>query len=414
MTASLLIFLFTYTFIAVRNIPGVPLDMPAGALIGAVLMVATGILTLQEAYIAIDWNTLLLLLGMMLVVAYLAMGGFFGWIASLLARLALSPFRLLIWVILLSGFLSAVFVNDTICLLFTPILLPLLRSLRLNPVPYLIALATASNIGGQMSIMGNPQNMFIGNHSGISFGSFLLFLSPITLIGLALNVAVIAFFYRKMLFDTSSPPAEIDPVQTIAGTDRALLIKSLAVAAAMLVLFFSGRPYPLVAIGGAAVLFLIGNRKPEFAFRKVDWTLLVFFASLFVVMRGLERSGWILLLLDRSRGLLGGGTAQTVTVLSGVTLVLSNLVSNVPAVVLLEPFVKALPNPDLGWLTLAMSSTLAGNLTLVGSVANLIVVSLARPEVEISFWEYFKVGAVLTLLTIGAGAGALILEARFF
>ncbi len=413
MTASLLIFLFTYTFIAFRNVPGFPLDMAAGTLVGAVLMVATGVLSLQEAYIAIDWNTLLLLLGMMLVVAYLAMAGFFDWVASRLTRISLSPFRLLVWVILLSGFLSAVLVNDTICLLFTPILLSLLRPLRLNPVPYLIGLATASNIGGQMSIMGNPQNMFIGNHSGISFGYFLLFLSPITLIGLALNVAVIAFLYRKTLFGPSSRPVEIDPTQAVAGTDRALLVKSLAVVAGMIGLFFSGRPYPLVAIGGAALLFLIGNRKPEFAFRKVDWTLLVFFASLFVVMRGLERSGWILLLLERSQGLLGGGGVQTVAVLSGVTLVLSNLVSNVPAVVLLEPFVKALPNPDLGWLTLAMSSTLAGNLTLVGSVANLIVVSLARPEVEISFWEYFKVGAILTLLTIAVGVGVLILEIRF-
>ncbi|MDC4223584.1 MAG: anion transporter [Candidatus Manganitrophus sp.] len=412
MTASLLIFLFTYTFIAVRNIPGVPLDMPAGTLVGAVLMVATGVLSLQEAYIAIDWNTLLLLLGMMLVVAYLAMGGFFGWVASFLARFSLSPFRLLVWVVLLSGFLSAIFVNDTICLLFTPILLVLLRSLRLNPIPYLIALATASNIGGQMSIMGNPQNMFIGNHSEISFARFFLLLSPITLIGLVLNVAVIAFIYRKEL-QAPMTPVEIDPNDRLPETDRALLIKSLAVVAGMLVLFFAEQPYPLVAIGGAAVLFIIGNRKPELAFRRVDWTLLVFFASLFVVMRGLERSGWVRLVLEGSAPLLQGSPAQVVAVLSGVTLVLSNLVSNVPAVVLLEPFVESLPNSDLGWLTLAMSSTLAGNLTLVGSVANLIVVSLARPEVEISFWEYLKVGAILTLLTIGVGVGVLILEARF-
>lgn len=413
MTASLLIFLFTYTFIAFRNVPGFPLDMPAGTLVGAVLMVATGVLSLQEAYIAVDWDTLLLLLGMMLVVAYLAMAGFFSWIASVLVRVAPSPFRLLVWVILLSGFLSALFVNDTICLLFTPILLLLLRSLRFNPVPYLIALATASNIGGQMSIMGNPQNMFIGNHSEISFARFLLFLAPVTLIGLLLNIAVIAWIYRKELSAAPIQPAAIDPVGHWPATDRTLLIKSLGVIGAMLVLFFFEQPYPLVAIGGAAVLFLIGHRKPEFAFRKVDWTLLVFFASLFVVMRGVERSGWVRLVLEGSEPFLKGSPAQTVAVLSGVTLVLSNLVSNVPAVVLLEPFVKSLSHPDLGWLTLAMSSTLAGNLTLVGSVANLIVVSLARPEVEISFWDYFKVGAVLTLLTMAVGVGVLILEARF-
>ncbi|MBI3803872.1 MAG: anion transporter [Nitrospirae bacterium] len=412
MTASLLIFLFTYTFIAFRNVPGFPLDMPAGTLVGAVLTVAAGVLSLQEAYIAIDWNTILLLLGMMLVVAYLAMAGFFGWIASLWLRVSPSPLRLLIGVVLLSGVLSALFVNDTICLFFTPILLVLLRSLRLNPVPYLIALATASNIGGQMSIMGNPQNMFIGNHSEISFGRFLLFLAPITLIGLFLNIGVIAWIYRKEFFEKSlMTPAPIEPVGP--GLDRTLMIKGLGVVAAMLVLFLLEQPYPLVAIGGAAVLFLIGNRKPELAFRRVDWTLLVFFASLFVVMRGVERAGWVRLVLEKSGPWMMGGPAQVVTVLSGVTLVLSNLVSNVPAVVLLEPFVKSMPNPDLGWLTLAMSSTLAGNLTLVGSVANLIVVSLAHPEVEISFWEYLKVGAILTVLTIAVGIGILILEARF-
>jgi len=412
-TAALLIFLFTYTFIAFRNVPGFPLDMTSGTLVGAVLMVATGVLSLQEAYIAIDWDTLLLLLGMMLVVAYLAMGGFFSWIASLLTRLSLSPVRLLVWVVGLSGLLSAFFVNDTICLLFTPILLLLLRSLRLNPIPYLIALATASNIGGQMSIMGNPQNMFIGNHSNISFARFLLFLAPVTLIGLVINVAVIARVYRKALSAAPMRSLEIDPIDRLPETDRMLLVKSLVVVVAMLTLFFFEQPYPLIAIGGAATLFLIGNRKPEFAFRKVDWTLLVFFASLFVVMRGLERSGWVRLVLEGSAPLLKGSPAQVVVALSGVTLILSNLVSNVPAVILLEPFVKALPHPELGWLTLAMSSTLAGNLTLVGSVANLIVVSLARPEVEISFWDYFKVGAILTLLTLAVGIGVLILEARF-
>lgn len=413
MTASLLIFLFTYTFIAFRNIPSLPLDMPAASLIGAVLMVVAGVLTLPEVYVAIDWNTLLLLLGMMLVVAYLSMAGFFEWMAYSVSSLALSPFRLLVGLVFISGLLSAFFVNDTICLLFTPILLPLLRSLGLHPVPYLIALATASNIGGQMSIMGNPQNMFIGNHSGISFGKFLIALAPITFLGLLLNIAVIAFVYRRTIFQSrslSGTPASAPPPRI----DRPLLIKGLGVTAGMLFLFFSGKPYPLVAIGGAATLFLIGGRPPASAFQKVDWPLLVFFASLFVVMRGLERSGWVALFLDWGRPFLTGGPGLIIPALSAVALILSNLVSNVPAVVLLEPFVKSLSSPTIGWLTLAMSSTLAGNLTLVGSVANLIVVSMARPEVEISFWEYLKVGVPLTLLTIGVGIGVLILEAMLF
>lgn len=413
MTASLLIFLFTYIFIAFRNIPALPLDIPAATLIGAVLMVVAGVLTLPEVYVAVDWNTILLLLGMMLVVAYLSMASFFEWAAYSVSSLALSPFCLLAGLVFISGLLSAIFVNDTVCLLFTPILLPLLRSLGLNPIPYLIALATASNIGGQMSIMGNPQNMFIGNHSGISFGRFLLALAPISLLGLVLNVAVIAFVYRKTVFQGGSGSKTPVPAHPPV-IDRPLLIKGLVVVAGMVLFFFLGKPYPLVAVGGAATLFVIGGRKPALAFQKVDWPLLVFFASLFVVMRGLERAGWVLLFLDWSRPYLTGAPWQIIPILSGVTLILSNLVSNVPAVVLLEPFVESLPNPTIGWLTLAMSSTLAGNLTLVGSVANLIVVSMARPEVEISFWEFLKVGVLLTLLTTGLGIGILILEAIYF
>ena len=413
MIASLLIFLFTYTFIAFRHIPALPLDMPAASLIGAVLMVVSGVLTLPEVYVAVDWNTILLLLGMMLVVAYLSMAGFFERAAYSLSSRVLSPFRLLVGLIFIGGLLSAVFVNDTICLLFTPILLALLRSLGLNPIPYLIALATASNIGGQMSIMGNPQNMFIGNHSGISFGRFLLALAPITLLGLILNVAVIALIYRKTIFPSGSPSERSIPSPP-PPVDRPLLVKGLVVVGGMLIFFFLGKPYPLVAIGGAASLFVIGSRRPAVAFQRVDWPLLVFFASLFVVMRGLERSGWVLLFLDWGRPLLKAESWQMIPLLSGVTLILSNLVSNVPAVVLLEPFVKTLPNPNIGWLTLAMSSTLAGNLTLVGSVANLIVVSMARPEVEISFREYLKVGVLLTFLTLALGIAVLIAEAAFF
>src|SRR3569832_459464 len=148
--------------------------MPAASLVGAVLMVVAGVLTLPEVYVAIDWNTILLLLGLLLVVAYLSMAGFFERAAYALSLRVLSPFRLLAGLIFVSGLLSALFVNDTICLLFTPILLALLRPLGLNPIPYLIALATASNIGGQMSVMGNPQNMFIGNHSGFFFGWFFV------------------------------------------------------------------------------------------------------------------------------------------------------------------------------------------------------------------------------------------------
>ncbi len=406
---ALVIFLISYLFIGLRQLPRVHIDRPAGALVGAVLMVVAGVLTLDEAFAAIDLHTILLLLGMMIITVYLRVAGFFELIAGRIISLSRTPLQLLILVSVSSGILSALFVNDTICLLYTPIILEVTAQLAVNPMPYLLALATASNIGSVMTVTGNPQNMLIGIYSKIPYLSFFGALFPITLIGLVVCVAVIRAVYAK---DLGKVRFDRLPAMPAYDVDRTLLAKSLAVCAGVLAAFSLGYPYSLTAAAGAVVLMLIGGVRTERVLEGVDWTLLLFFAGLFVVMHGVEVSGLAGRMIGWAGDLSSSSPAGRIAGLSIVSSVLSNIVSNVPAVMLLKPFIESMGGDRIAWLTLAMSSTLAGNFTLIGSVANLIVAQQARKQVEIGFMEYFRVGALITVITIAAGILVLAVEVR--
>lgn len=411
MIIALIILIFTYLVIALQKIPRIPIDMIWASLIGAALMILSGALPLSEVPKALDWSTLLLLLGMMVVIAHLELAGFFDWVAVRIVASVRSPLQLLSLLIFTSGVLSAFFVNDTICLLFTPILLQTIKPLGLRPAPYLIALATASNIGSAMSVTGNPQNVFIGIHSGMPYLSFLIALAPVSLIGMVLNIAVVALVYRKEILGHGVFHL-VRPVSS--GLNRPLLIKGLIASAGAAIGFAAGAPYALTAMAAGAALFLAGRQNFLTIIKKVNWRLLAFFAGLFIVMGGARQAGVMNGLLDQVHRALGGSTALMIAQLSGLTVLLSNLVSNVPAVILIEPFLIGLPGAKWAWLALAMSSTLAGNLTLIGSVANLIVVHQARYEARVTFMDYLKVGVPLTLLTLGVGIGVLALESSVF
>lgn len=395
-----IIFVLTYLLITVQKIPGIKLDRPAGVSIGAILMVLAGILTLDEAYAFIDLDTLAFLLGMMILIAYLGLSGFFGLVASWIVRVSGNTSRMLLLVVFSSGILSALFVNDTICLLFTPIILAATKSIGVNPIPFLIAVATASNIGSAATITGNPQNMFIGIRSEISFLTFLAKMLPVSLIGLFFNYALIRIFYRKEINRKATFSDKTDNIKL----NKLLLAKSLGVLMLVFSLFTYGIPYPFAALLGAALILLIGVIEPKLAFREVNWTLLLFFAGLFVVMGGVEKSGLSEILFEKSSSLFELDSWKGMLSISTIVLVLSNLVSNVPAVMLFAPHISSFPNPENTWLVLAMASTFAGNFTLVGSVANLIVAEIAKEgSVKMGFWEYFKLGAPLTIITILIG-----------
>ncbi|MFO1071623.1 MAG: anion transporter [Geminicoccaceae bacterium] len=391
------IFLVTYVVIAAGKLPGFHLDRAGAAILGAAAMVATGVLPLELAYQAIDLGTLVLLTGMMIVVANLRLSGAFRLVTAWAVARAHRPILLLAATTLATGVLSAFLVNDAICLVMTPLVIELARALRRDPVPYLLAVAMAANIGSVATITGNPQNMIIGSLSQLPYRDFTLALAPVAAAGLVVTILLIALLCPREILTWT----RLEGTAPRVRVHRWLALKSVAVTLLMIALFFAGRPVPEVAITGGAVLLLTRSVKAEKVYRQIDLPLLLMFAGLFIVVAGLEHALITPDLLARAQAL----RLDDPRMLTGVTAVLSNLVSNVPAVLLLKPFVVALPDPNRAWLVVAMASTLAGNLTLLGSVANLIVAQgAAAYGVRIGFWEYARVGAPLTLATLALGA----------
>jgi Na+/H+ antiporter NhaD/arsenite permease-like protein len=393
---AVVIFAATYVIVALGKVPVYRIDRAGASLLGGSLMVGTGVLSLDEAYKAVDLNTITLLLGMMIVVANLRVSGFFhlvnGWIATHVRH----PLALLVAVVLASGVLSAFLVNDAICLVMTPLVLDVVSRVKRNPIPYLLAIAMSSNIGSVATITGNPQNIIIGSLSGISYTAFTMALAPVAAFGLFATLVLIAVVYRREFLTR-----DLLPVGRAAEHVHApLMIKTVLVVAVMVVMFFIGQPVAKVAIIGGAFLLLTRRVNPQRIYREIDWPLLVMFVGLFIVVAGLEKTA----ITPHLSMLVGALHLDNATWLGVITAVLSNIVSNVPAVLVLKPFVAQLHDPQRAWLVVAMSATLAGNFTLVGSVANLIVAQRAKARgVDLNFRSYFMIGAPLTILTIAAG-----------
>jgi Na+/H+ antiporter NhaD/arsenite permease-like protein len=394
--STFLIFLATYAVVAIGRAPGLRVDRTGAALIGAIAMVVTGALTFDEAVHAVDFRTLVLLFGMMVLVAHLRLAGGLAALARFVSRRARHPLPLLFALVFTVGTLSALFVNDTICLVFTPIVIDIAEARRHRPLPYLIALATASNIGSVATITGNPQNMLIGTVSGLSFRAFSAALAPIAAIGLVADALLIWLVFRHHLHALSTDDVVDDDVKPHGP----VLIKTLIVAAAMLFGFLVGYDTALVSAAGAAVLLLTRRVSPRKVYAAIDWDLLMLFGGLFVVVGGAEKAG----IDKRLFNILAPLGLQSVAGLSAAAAVLSNAVSNVPAVMLFTHFVPNLPEPRSAWLALAMASSLAGNLTILGSIANLIVVEGARRRgVTIGFGDYAKAGVPITIVTLALG-----------
>ena len=386
------------------------LNRPAAALLGAVGMVTLGGLPLADAYRAIDLDVLVFLLGLMLLVGHLELGGFFEWAAEWLIARSTTPRGLLVAVVIGSGILSAFFVNDTVCLVFTPVLLAALLPLNIRPTPYLIALALGSNVGSALTVVGNPQNMLIGLWSGIGFAGFAIRMLPVVAGGLALTCIILLRLFRNEL--SGSFPARGSPPPPVP-IDRRLVLAALGIFGVAFAFWLAGGSLPRVAIAAGAVMLAVARRDPRPALEKVEWELLLFFGALFVVMRGLEASGTVdSINAEGARAIAAGGRWTLAASVSGVMLVLSNLISNVPAVLLWRNLVPTLPDPHLVWQVMAMSATFAGNLLLIGSMANLIVAERAETRgVRLGYWEYARAGIPVTLVTLVWGVVVLVLTA---
>lgn len=406
--AALAVFVATYVLISLHKIRFLNLDRPTAALGGGILMVLLAGLPFSAAVgEAVNWETIVLLFGMMLVVAYLKLAHFFEYVSTWMLRRARTPKRLLALLIVTSGGLSALFVNDTICVLFTPIVLGAVLRARLNPVPYLIALVTSANIGSVMTLTGNPQNMLVGIFSGISYGRFFLYLFPVAAASLFLDWAILRWLYRRDFegsFDAAAldlPRVESDVIARVMAVLGIMTLGFLLPLERWIPTIGAGQKLPFVALTGGLAVILLGRHHPAQAFRQVDWGLLVFFSGLFVVVEGVERTG-ILPAMHRGVAPLFDASGAVLCVF---TVVLSNIVSNVPFVLVAKEWVAG----DYAWTLIAMASTFAGNLTIVGSVANMIVLELSRDRAQIGFWDYFRAGLPVTLATTAAGFGILFL-----
>jgi Na+/H+ antiporter NhaD/arsenite permease-like protein len=390
------IFVGTYAVIAVGRLPGFRIDRAGAALVGASLMLATGTLGVDEVSRAIDFDTVALLLGMMIVAANLRVSGFFRLVNSWVVARARHPLHLLVAVTAAAGLFSAFLLNDAICLVMTPLVVEVARRMRRDPVPYLLAVAMAANIGSAATITGNPQNILIGSFSQIPYARFAAQLAPVAGVGLILTVLLVARMHPAEF--CSGARLEVRPAPP--HLHGPLAAKTVLVVLLMMAAFFAGQPPAKVALVGGGFLLLTRVVPSRRIYGEIDWPLLLMFAGLFVVVAGFEKA----LLTPELIAAIGAIGLDRAPVLAGATAVLSNLVSNVPAVLVLKPFVLPLADPQRGWLVVAMASTFAGNLTVLGSVANLIVVQLARAHgVDVGFWQYFRVGAPLTLLTILIG-----------
>ncbi|QIR36884.1 anion transporter [Tolypothrix sp. PCC 7910] len=377
----------TYLGLALGYIPGLRMNRATIALVGSAFLIALGAVNLQEAWQAIDANTIIFLLSMMVVNANLEYSGFFRRSLSLLLSVTRSPLGLLIALTFGSGILSAVFLNDTIALIFTPLTLSLTQALRLNPIPYLLTIAGATNIGSVCTLSGNPQNILIGSFSGIPYLDFLRALAPVALIGLAIQIGLLWLLYPDV---RSTQPCQELSISNKNRIFKPLFNKTLVITTGLLIAFAMGLPLAESALVAASLLLITRRIKPQRILQKVDWNLLVMFSGLFILTR-----------VTQKLNLLQPFTHAVNTSASflSVTVILSNLISNVPAVLLLHPLI---PKDDTQyWLLLAAGSTLAGNLTLFGSVANLIVVEAATNlGYKLTFIEHLRFGIPLTLCTL--------------
>ena len=391
----LLIFSGVYLGMILGRLPGLALDRTGIALLGALLLLASGRLSLHEAWGSVDVPTIALLFGLMVVSAQFRLGGFYTRLTRRLAAADLSPSALLAFLVTIVGLLSALLANDIVCLAMAPILIEGCARRQLNPKPFLLALAAAANVGSAATLIGNPQNMLIGQTLQLSFAGYLATAAVPALLGLA----AVWWVSRRLTTDwqlqresEEVPAPAYDAWQTAKGVGVLM-----AVIAAFL---FAPWPRELVALAAAALLLTSRRTASRAVLGLIDWQLLLLFFALFVVNHALAASGLLAQAMDGLRA--GGIDPAHPGVLFGLTVVLSNLVSNVPATMLLLP---AASHPLAGPV-LALASTLAGNLLIVGSIANIIVIDqAARLGVAISWREHARIGVPVTFLTLAIAGG---------
>lgn len=399
---ALIIFAVTYFGIIFTRLPKMNIDRPSAAFFGAVAMIISGVITFDQAIAAIDFNTIALLLGMMIMISTLEIDGFFALIANKTLVLAKSPFKLLVIITFITGIASAFLVNDAVVLIFTPVVIIVARTLKFNPLPFVIAEILASNTGSAMSMTGNPQNMLIGINSGITYGEFLLKLLPVSILGMIVIIVFVHLFYRSRYFlPKRAEETGYDTKNEFSEYNFASMRNSVIIFSGVLIMFFFSHilkiGIPVIALLGASFILLFGKVKPSLVIKQVDWVLLLFFASLFIVVHGVESTGIMQKVISE---IPVGENTNSLLAVHGISLLLSQIISNVPFTVVMLPLMKT-AHSEILWLSLASASTLAGNATIIGAMANLIVIESAEKKgVAIRFFEFLKIGGIVTLISL--------------
>ncbi len=396
----LILFILTYIGLALGRIPGLALDRTGFAVLGAVAFLAMGSISVEEAKAAVDAPTIVVLFGMMLLSAQYRQSGLYSVIGGRLARVA-DPKRLLLGTILVTALLSAVLTNDVTCFALAPLLGGSLLASGRQPLPYLLALACASNIGSALTPIGNPQNILIAQTLHLPFLSFVL----VCAVPVVLSLGALYLFMARRIAEDGDVHAPSVAVEESIPLHRPEAAKAIVLTVAAIALFLSPVPAPLTALGVAGVVLTSRRMHTRDMLALVDWHLLALFVSLFIVGRGFEVSGWT----EAARGALasaGADLSHPAALVLAVSL-LGLAVGNVPAVMLLLPLVGR--QPATGY-AMALSSTFAGNAVLVGSIANLIVAEQAeRLGIKLGFREHVGVGLPVTLISLALAIGAMLL-----
>ncbi|MFA6680059.1 MAG: SLC13 family permease [Candidatus Methanomethylophilaceae archaeon] len=402
---ALIIFVLTYILIALHKLPGIEFKRSTAAIFGATLMILFGIISLTESFDSINFDVLFLLLGMMALVAGLEYCGLFKIIADYLVGHSESKIKLLAMIMVITALLSAIALNDAIVLMFTPIVIRCCSKIKTNPIPYLVGMMMSANIGSMATAVGNPQNAYIATAAGIDFLQFSMYLVPVAIVCLPVVFLLIWCFYRKNLNEPFGN--EITVRNEVDQNIDPLRLKLMLVTTILMLIGFaiSGyldvQTYEIALLAGVVSLIIVMSKSTKdikWVAGRIDWTILIFFIGLFILIAGVVKSGLIVELAGIFPG-FGEGETPTMLSLSVFTAILSNLFSNVPAVMLISEMMSV---GDLSlWLVLAASSTLAGNATLIGSAANIIVAERSEEYgIKLNFFKFMIIGMIVTIVTI--------------
>jgi len=398
MTITLIVFVLVYVGMGLGGVPGLALDRTGIALLGLITLIGTETMTLNEAAAAVDTPTIALLFALMIISAQFEQSGFYNWIARRITKAGKSPKLLLAVIIAATGLLSALLTNDVVVFALTPVLCASMLALNLDVRPYLVGLAAAANAGSAATLIGNPQNILIGQAGKLDFWNYILFALPPTLVTLAIIFFVILVTWKLV-------PASRIENSAPAALDRYQLGKALLAVTALIALFLTPLPREVSALTIAGTLLLSRRLSSRDMIGAVDWHLLLMFTCLFGVTEAFSKTG----LAQQGLAYLGqhGLYPDHLSMMAPVSILASNTIGNVPFVVL---FIKLLPNLGAGALYgLALLSTFAGNLLLTGSMCNIIVAERAELQgAKLSFADFGRSGVPITLLSMAATAAWLI------